>query len=466
MIGLRRDESFNVDLEFMNEVDAALRDKGRRWPYYFGIGCVAAFVLFLLWAGLTMRPELTRGEGQLTPSLGVQPIQSPESGIVVELFVKDGSVVKKDQVLAILSDVEAMAGFNELNRKKVWYELALRRLRSELAGTKPVYTQAEQKDYPDLVEEQSTLYESRTAKLAGDERELTAMLAVRSLELEEAQEKRKLFEQSLTILQEQESKVRPLVRQRIYPQVSYLSLQQRIAAQTQDLASLAQTISRLHSAIEETQARLDTLRPERESAINTEIQNFSSEMSSLSERMTSGEYKVQSRRLTAPMDGTIKRVLLKEQSVARQADLIMELLPAHDTLEVNAKFRPADRSRLQVGRNATIKVSAFDFTQYGTLDAEVVSISPDTIEDSKGQSWYHVRLRTRTATLPYADKNLQLESGMTVTVEVHSGEKSILTYLLKPLFKSRQGVTSVGGHTVEPEAEPTEAPRAQGEKAS
>ncbi len=451
MVGFRRSDSFDTDLEFMSEVDAALRGKGGKWPYLVGIGVVAAFGLFLLWAAYTTRPELTRGDGQLTPSLGVQPIQSPESGIILEVFVKDGQMVKKDQVLATLSNVAAMAGYNEMMHKKTALEFSLRRLRAEQSGGELSYTEEEREAHPEAVATQLALYTARMTKTGADRSELEAVLAGRKLELEEAGEKRRLFEQSLILLREQESKVKPLVRQRIYPEVSYLSLQQRIASQTQDLAGLAQGISRLRSAIEEIEARLANLEPERQAAIGTEIQSITTELNSVNERLTSGKFQVENRLLTAPMDGTIKRVLLSPQSVARQADLIMELMPANDTLEIEAKFRPADRSRIDLGRNATIKVSAFDFTQYGTLDAEVVSISPDTIEDNRGQPWYHVRLRTRTATLPYADKNLQLESGMTVSVEVHSGEKSILSYLLKPLFKSRQGVTSVGGHTAEPE---------------
>ena len=437
----------------MKDVDAALRGKGRRWPYLVGIGFVAAFVLFLIWAGFATRPELTRGEGQLKPSLGVQPVQSPESGIITEILVKEGAVVKKDQVLATLSNAEAMAGYNELSKKKVEYEFALRRLNAEQTGKDPEYTAEEQKNYPSVVRDQVMLHAARTAKYTAEENELRALLAGRNLELQEAQEKRSIYEQSLTLLHEQEDKVKPLVRQRIYPEVSFLNLQQRIASQTQDLAGLAQSISRLRSAIDETEARLANLVPERRAALGTEVQGITTELNSVTERLTSGEYKVQSRRLVAPMDGTIKRILLKEQSVARQADMIMELLPANDTLQVDAKFRPADRSRIEVGRNATIKVSAFDFTIYGTLDAVVTSISPDTIEDSKGQSWYQVKLRTSSAVLPHADKNLQLESGMTVTVEVHSGEKSILVYLLKPLFKSRQHTTTVGG-TPEKAADP------------
>ena len=461
---LRQDKSLAVDLEFMTEVDAALRGTGKRWPYLTGIGLLVAFVLFLIWAGFSTRPELTRGEGQLKPSLGVQPVQSPESGIIIEILVKEGQDVKKGQVLATLSNAEALAGFNELTKKKVEYEFAVRRLTAEQEGKAPVFTAEEQNTHPDSVQDQVMLHAARMEKYGGEERELRAVLAGRNLELQDAQERRKVFEQSLTLLRQQEEKVKPLVRQRIYPEVNFLNLQQRIASQTQELAGLAQNISRLRSAIDETSARLDNLTPERSAALGVELQGITTELNSVNERLSSGGYRLDSRRLTAPMDGTIKRILIKEQSVARQADMIMELLPANDTLEVSAKFRPADRSRIEVGRNATIKVSAYDFTIYGTLDAKVTAISPDTIEDSKGQSWYQVRLRTETATLPHADKNLQLEAGMTVSVEVHSGEKSILSYLLKPLFKSRQGVTSTGGvpdHSQDKPAAP-EAP----EKAS
>jgi adhesin transport system membrane fusion protein len=120
----------------------------------------------------------------------------------------------------------------------------------------------------------------------------------------------------------------------------------------------------------------------------------------------------------------------------------MELLPTDDTLEVDARFKPADRGYLDVGMTATVQVDAYDSTIYGGLPASVTRISADTIEDSRGQAWYEVRLQTESSRLRYGDQSLDIKPGMTVKVDVISGEKSIFDYLMKPILKSRQKGTA------------------------
>lgn len=145
------------------------------------------------------------------------------------------------------------------------------------------------------------------------------------------------------------------------------------------------------------------------------------------------------------MNGVIRRILLKEDNPAQRAETIMELLPTDDTLEVDARFKPADRGFLEAGMNATIKVDAYDFTIYGALPAVVTRISANTIEDSKGQAWYEVRLQTEAAKLHFGNQELEIKPGMTVQVDVISGRKSLFDYLLKPILKSRQ-TGMVRGH--------------------
>ena len=427
----------NQDLDFMSDVSVALRYTGRSWTYWASALALLIFFVGIIIAGFIQRDEVTRGNGQFIPSLGIQPVQSPESGVISKIYVKENQRVAKDQVLADISNVEAMAGYNELLNRKVEMEFTIRRLRAEQQGVALEFSDTEKKEYPEAASDQLMLFAARLQKYEQDSVALRAQLAVKNYELQEALLRRKQYEQSLLLLREQESKVRPLVQARAYSEVDYLNLRQRIVSQEGDLNGLAQTIFRIRSTVQETEVRLANLEPERQAAIATELQASSSELGGVTERLASGKHKVDSRVLLAPMDGTIKRILLKEQSVARQAEMVMELVPSDDTLEVDAKFRPADRSYLVVDQKATIKVSAYDFSIYGTLDAHITSISPDTIEDNKGEPWYYVRLRTTASKLPYPDKDLQIEPGMTVVVDVLSGKKSVLTYLLKPVFKTK-----------------------------
>lgn len=427
-----------TDLEFMSEVDAALIYKGSRWAYRLSLGLFGFFVLFMLWLIFTERDEVTRGTGQITPSLGVQPIQSEQGGIIKEIFVKEGQEVRRGDKLAQMSNIEALAEFQSLLNKQVEYTLALRRLESEARGLPLVFTDEETDAWPDMVHDQERLYAARKEKFEGGTREIQANLEQKRGAVEEALSRRKQYEQNLLLLKEQVERVRPLVERGAYPRIEYLNLSQRVITQEGELNALAETIARTQSEAREEETRLANRESEWQATVAAETNEYRRQLDSINKRLTAGTYQVEITELTAPMNGVIRRILLKEENVAQRAQTIMELLPTDDTLEVDARFKPPDRDHLRLGQKAMIKVDAYDFTIYGGLPAVVTRISADTIEDSRGQAWYEVRLRTNSSKLSHAGQELEIKPGMTVQADVISGQKSIFNYLMKPFLKSRQ----------------------------
>jgi adhesin transport system membrane fusion protein len=298
-----------------------------------------------------------------------------------------------------------------------------------------------------MVGDQERLYIARKEKFEGGNREIKANLEQKQSAVEEALSRKSQYEKSLLLLKEQEQRVAPLVKRRIYPEMDYLNLQQRIIALEGELNGLAESISRMQSEVQEENARLSGRDSEWQAAIANERNAYRRQLDSINKKLTAGMYQVHISDLRAPMSGVIKKIPLKEENVAQRAQTIMELLPTEDTLEISARFRPADRGFLETGQNATIKVAAYDSSIYGALAATVTKISPDTIEDSKGQAWYEVRLQTNSSKLVYEGQELEIKSGMTVTVDVISGEKSIFSYLMKPILKSRIKGNVVGHKT-------------------
>lgn len=433
-----------TDLEFMSDVDAALRGSGKHWAYLLCICLVAGFVVFVLWASVSERDEVTRGNGQIIPSRGVQPVQAPEGGVVTEILVKENQAVEKDQILARISNVAVVADLTEQRNRQDEFEIALKRLSAEENGVELVFTPEEERGFPRSVLDQRHIFNARKEQYEEEEKELIALIEQKKFELEEAQEREKQYEQTLRILQQQDNMVQPLLRSRVYSEVDYLNLKQRIVGQQGELESLAQSISKIRSAVGELEAKHASHASEWRASIATDMQTYRTERDSIAEKLKASAQRVKNTELLAPMAGTIKRILLKEQAVAQRAEMVMEIMPADDTLEVEARFRPADRGFLTLYQNATVKVAAYDFAIYGGLEAEVISISPDTIEDNKGEPWYNVHLRTQSSKLPYLEKDLHIQAGMTVTVDVLSGKKSVMSYLLKPVFKSKQRSTVQG----------------------
>ncbi len=442
-----KDAGDSPDLEFMDDVEAAFRRRGNIWAYRFSAILLVFFAAFLLWTMFATREEITRGNGQIIPSMGVQPIQSSHGGRIKKINVRENQEVQAGEQLVLMSNIDAEVQHQDLLNKEIDCELALKRLEAEANSTQLVYTPEEESLYPEAVQGQMRLFNSRREKYEGGGRELAATLQEKEQGVQEGLARKRQFETNLLLLREQEARVRPLVARGAYSPIEHLSMKQRIVAQEGELKGLAESISRTLSQVEEVKNQLRTRQAEWENAIAMEEHEYRRQRDSIRQKLQAARRQVEDSVLTAPVTGVIKRIVLKENNVAQPAQVIMELLPTEDTLEVDARFRPQDRAYLEEGMPAVIKVAAYDFTIYGGLDATVMSISPDTIEDNKGQAWYEVRLRTNTNRLMVDGQELDLKAGMTVAADVISGEKKVFDYLMKPILKSRiKG--NVRGHEV------------------
>lgn len=426
-----------TDLEYMDVVHAALRNKGSKVAYYLSFGLFAAFILFLVWSYFTERDEVTRGKGQITPSMGVQPIQSEAGGIIEEIFVKEGQEVQAGEKLAQMSNIEAMAEYQTLLNRQIELQLALKRFDAEEHGTPLEYTPEEIEKYPNVVNDQIRLYITRKERHESGTREIQANLEQKKRAVEESLTRKQQHERNLLLLREQVGRIRPLVQQGIYSEIDFLNLRQRVVSLEGELNSLAEVIARTYSEVQEEQTRLENRDKEWFLTVAAERDETRKNLDMIIQRLTAGSQRVKDTDLRAPMNGVIRRILLKEESVAQRAETIMELLPTDDTLEVDARFAPQYRGYLTTGMDAAVKVDAYDFSVHGSLPAKVTRISADTIEDSRGQAWFEVRLRTDSNKLFYKGDELEIKPGMTVTVDVISGKKKVLAYLLKPFIKTQ-----------------------------
>jgi adhesin transport system membrane fusion protein len=389
----------------------------------------------------------------------VQPVQSEQGGVIQEIFVKEGQEVRQGDKLVQMSNIDALAEYQSLVNRQVEFTLALRRLEAEANGTSLTFSEEESVAHLDMVQDQERLFVARREKLEGGTREIQANLEQKQRAVEESLSRRAQFEQNLLLLKEQVERVRPLVKQNAYSRIDYLNLTQRVITQEGELNALAETITRTQSEVREEKMRLTNRDSEWQAAVAAETNEFRRQLDSINARLKAGSYQVEITELFAPMNGVIRRILLTEEGVAQRAQTIMELLPTDDTLEVDARFRPADRDLLRLNQRASIKVDAYDFTIYGALPAIVTRISADTIEDSRGHPWYEVRLRTASNKLIHKGRELAIKPGMTVQVDVISGQKSIFDYLMKPILKSRQqagvrdGALDVPEEQVQPRTE-------------
>ncbi len=432
--GVRRD-----DLEFMSEVDAALHRKGHPLAFLLSASLGVFFLVFILWSAFAPLDEVTRGQAQVIPSQRVQEIQNLEGGIIQEIFVREGQIVEKGTVLVRLDNESAASFFRDAVSKSYEHMAAIARLEAELAGKEPVYPEEVVQKAPQVVADQTSIHNARKRQLELELSVLESQLAQKRQEVDEMVGRQGQLGASLRVAQEQRDIARPLVEKQIYSKVDYLSLEQRVIQLRGDISSLAVNIPKARNAVHEVEQRLSHRKAEVRSQAVEEINKRRVELNSLRETLSAGEDRVTRTDLRAPVRGTVKRIIINTQGgVVKPGESILELVPLDDTLLVEARIRPADIAFLHPGQKAIVKVTAYDFSIYGGLEAGLEQISADTIEDRKGEFYYLVKLRTRKNAITYRGENLPIMPGMTATVDILTGKKTVLDYLLKPILKAQQ----------------------------
>lgn len=426
------------DIEYMNEVDAALRRRSHPMAITLSLSLVLFLVLFVIWAYFTDLDEATRGTGQIIASQGTQLIQNQEGGTIREVLVEENQVVEAGEVLAHIDSTGIASSLRDLENKKIENEVAIARLDAEAEGKDLVFSQEYIDKYPEAVSNQLEVYRARREQFEGEDRTLKASLDQRQLEVQELLASRKRTEDNLLITKQKIESVRPLVQRGIYSQLDFLNLQQSAVGLEGELQAIVESITRGQSAVAEAGERLKNRHSERQASIAEELSRRRIELSSTKEQLLAGGSRATRAALRAPMKGVVTRIILKQGNVARPGETVMELLPIDDTLEVEARIRPADIGFLKPGQKAMIKISAYDFGIYGGLEADLIQISAGTIENRRGEAFYLVRLRTRENELLYQGEPLPIIPGMTVSVDIITGNKTVLDYLLKPILKSEQ----------------------------
>ncbi|MCC8193685.1 MAG: HlyD family type I secretion periplasmic adaptor subunit [Deltaproteobacteria bacterium] len=428
------------DLEYMSEVDKALQSRGHPLAYILSISVLAFFAVFLLWASWAKLDEVTRGMGQVIPSQRTQEIQNLEGGILETMFVREGEDVEEGQALAKLSPRILEANLREAQARMRENEIAITRLQAEIDGKEPVYSEELMREFPNAIRDQMSAYRARMAQFASEADALESQIEQRNREVEEALAKRQQIEENLRITIERRNMVEPLVRQKIYSRLDYLQIVQQIAGLEGDLKAVLQTIEKSRSAVNEAKQRLNTRRTEIVATATDEMSKRRAENGSLRENVAAIQDRLTRTEILSPMRGTVKRILINTVGgVIKPGETILEIVPLDDTLLVEARIKPTDIGFIKNEQKAVIKLTAYDFSIYGGLEGFVEDISADSIEDKRGEPYFQVKLRTTKSSLTSREgKELPIKPGMQASVDIITGEKTVLAYLLKPITKARQ----------------------------
>jgi len=362
----------------------------------------ATLLVALIWASFAQVEEITQGEGKVIAISGEQIIQSLEGGIVEELNVKEGDIVEKGQQLLKLDAVKADSVYSEGYNKMVALMASVARLQAEVFG-KALQFPDEVKKHPELVRNETESYEARRRSLNENVAGLT---------------------QSLKLSEEEINKTKPLVAKGLISDIELTKMMR----QANDV--------RIQITERRNKYRADA---------NLELARAESELAQAKENVAGREDVLNRTIIRASVRGTVKNIRVKTiGGVVQPAVDIMEIVPLDDQLLIEAKIKPKDVAFLRPGLPAMVKITAYDFSVYGGLQGKLDHISADTLnEERRGMApgedtYYKVLVKTDSSSLKRGDKTFPIMPGMTTTVDIRTGEKTVLEYLLKPVFKSRE----------------------------
>lgn len=389
------------DLDFITDSKAALLNK--RTPIA-GMILYCIFIMLIVgivWSYFASIDQMTVAQGKVIPSSEVKVIQSLDGGLIASIDVDEGTLVKKNQILLQFDNTRYKSDYQQ-GREKYWaLTAAIARLNAEIQGLPTVtFSKELVETHADLIATETKLFEAR-------KQALTQGLEVLERNYELANNVLKIYE--------------PLLKSGVVPKIDYFKAQQ---------------------SANEIQQSIYNLRDKYRQDALTEMNQRKADLAVINESLTSLNDKMLRTTIYSPVNGIIKKIYIHTiGAVIQSGQPIMEIVPVEDSLLVQAKVKPSDIAFIKVGQDATVKISAYDYSIYGSLEGKVEYISADTIDekiDNQDVNFYLVNVRTKKSYLGTAQYKLSIMPGMDATVYIKTGKKTVLEYLLKPLIKAKE----------------------------
>jgi len=438
MIGRNRGYSKD-DLEFVSSLKAAMLEKTTRKSRAIARLIVLVVVCFLIWAYYTKIDEITRGSGKIIPSQKIQVIQNLEGGIVARIMVQTGQIVNKGEALIQIDNkmFESSFGERQLKIDELTVNEAL--LRAQATEREPVFDADLAVRAPELIANARSLYRSHRQIIENQARIIKDQITQKNDEIKALKGKITHLTHSAELIAQEIALVEPLVETGLESKVDLLKLRRESSSIAEKLSAAQLAIPRLRTAISELKKKEQMNRLAFQKRAKQELAEVAAMMSQLKKLQDGLEDKVKRTLVTSPVRGTVKQLFVNTLGgVVRPGMDLVEIVPIDDTLLVEAKIKPSDIAFLYPGQRAVVKVTAYDYAIYGGLEGKVTTISADTIIDERQQSYYLVMIVTDKNYLGSTENVLSIIPGMVVSVDIITGKKSIMDYILKPILRAKE----------------------------
>lgn len=410
-----------------------------RYIIWVCLSCVVAFVAWSAWAKVD---EIARGDGKVIPLSKTQIVQASEPGVVQEIAVTIGQVVKKGDLLIRLDSSGNLASLGESKARFDALQARIARLELEIEGLFDT-------DFvcPEQTRRVSETICTNEASLLAARREnyrtkLQVLEARRQQRRDEIGEARSNVEQTGLVIQamlNERDKIEPLVKRKLHPEIDLLRLDREIAQQNGQRENVSQSLKRLESALMEAELQIQEIDSQFKQEARRELGDTLADVSVLQATLTGAEDRVRRTDIVSPVDGVVNTMEVNTIGAFLQpGSVVAGVVPMTDTLLVEARISPRDVAFVQPGQKALVKLTAYDFSIYGGLDGVVSNVSADSIVNPEtGETYYQVLVQTGDSQLGKGTTRHAIRPGMIASVEILTGEKTVLDYLMKPISKAR-----------------------------
>lgn len=361
---------------------------------------VITLIVLVVWSAYSNVDEITHAEGRIIPSTRMQIVQNMEGGIVKSINVKQGDVVEKDDVVLSMESVQFSAELDSKRQQVLSLMAKEARLRAEVNGTGLSFT-------PDFSSMAGQYVSTEMSEFESRRRRLNADLALLESQVQSGQEELDI--------------VRKLTERGLEPQIELVRTQARV---------------------EDARNKMESMRRQFKSEAATDLSRVVIELNPMRQTLPAFADKVNRTQVKAPLKGVVNRVLVNTVGgVIKPGEPIAEIVPFDDNLVVEAQIRPQDIGFIQLGQSANVKITAYDYSIFGSIKGTIINISPDSVsKEERGQVMYYyvARIETSTKAIKSLEKNLPIIPGMQAQVDIITGNKSVLSYLLKPLIAVKE----------------------------
>jgi len=427
------------DYEFMNSLSAAMIEespKKIKGVLYFWIFAIFAFII---WANYTEIDEITRGTGEVVPSGKNQIIQNLEGGIVEKVFVRIGQEVKKGQKLLKIDNRKSLSQLGSMNIKALELRARIIRLSAEAYEIPFEKNISIDEILPELLENEESLYDSQQEQFKSKIAVILDQKLQKSTEYKEIAQKIVYLTKSKDLINKEVKMMRPMVIQGVKSRVAFMKLQREQNSIQEELHSAQFTLPRIKAGISELNNKIAEVKGEFKNQAKKELNEAVAELMRIDEDYVALDDQISRTLVRAPTNGIIEEISINTVGgVIKPGDKLIEIVPTDGSLWMEVKIKPSDIAFIYPGEKAVVKITAYDFAIYGSLQGEVVHIGADTTKDSKDNAFYLIHIKTNKNFLGTAKKPLKIIPGMMVNVDIMTGKKSVMNYILKPILKARQ----------------------------